>query len=130
MTKEERTKMYNDYLQGEGFSPSVDSDGDVMFKQEGRSYLIQIDANDEDFFRIIFPNFWKIENDAERVKVEQAAMIATSNTKVAKVFPVRDNVWAAVELFCSPADSFKPVFVRSMSALQSAVDKFAETMRS
>ncbi len=128
MDKKQRAKMYHDFLQKEGYSPTIDSDGDVIFKSEGRTYAILIDERDEDFFRIVFPNFWPIENSQERQKVEQAALQATAETKVAKVFPVRENVWASIEMFCSPPEVFKAVFARSMSALRAAVGTFAEKM--
>jgi len=129
MSKKDRVKMYRDYLQGEGFSPKLDKDGDIVFKMEGRIYIIIVDERDEEFFRIIFPNFWSIENDGERAKVERAALQATAETKVAKVFPVRDNVWASIELFLSPPEGFKPIFQRSMSALRSGVGTFVSKMR-
>ncbi len=128
MDKKQRAKMYHDFLEEEGYSPTIDSDGDVIFKSEGRTYAILIDERDEDFFRIVFPNFWPIENSQERQKVEQAALQATAETKVAKVFPVRENVWASIEMFCSPPEVFKAVFARSMSALRAAVGTFAEKM--
>lgn len=129
MDKKERAQMYMDYLRSEGFSPQLDQDQDIFFKFEGRTYLILIDERDEEFFRLVFPNFWSIDNEAERVKVEKAALQATADTKVAKVFPVKDNVWATIELFCLPPDSFKGVFKRGLSALRSAVNTFTEKMR-
>ena len=130
MNKKERAQMYMDYLHSEGFSPQLDQDQDIFFKFEGRTYLILIDERDEEFFRLVFPNFWSIDNEAERVKVEKAALQATADTKVAKVFPVKDNVWATIELFCMPPDAFKGVFKRGLSALRSAVNTFTEKMRS
>ena len=58
------------------------------------------------FFRLVFPNFWEIESDGERAQALGAAQEATADTKVAKVFLVKDNVWASVELFVA-ADYLK-----------------------
>jgi hypothetical protein len=94
-------------------------------KQEGKDLFVSSSIErDEEFFRIAFPNFWPIESPEERAKVTQAALDATASTKVAKVFPVQDNVWATLELFCLPPENFKLVFRRSFSALQSAVTTF------
>lgn len=123
-----RVNIFSDFLRSEGYVPEIDDDGDIVFKYEGFTYLIILDATDEEFFRVVLPNFWSIENVVERAKVEQAAIAATADTKVAKVFPVRDNVWATVELFCSPIENAKDVFRRSMSALQTAVRTFADEM--
>ena len=129
MTRAERAQMYEAYLREEGYSPKVDEDGDIVFKIEGRVYLIMIPEDDEEFFRIIFPNFWSIGSEEERVKVNTACMEATKDTKVAKVFPVRDNTWASIELFCMPPESFRLVFRRCMSALRRAVDTFVQQVK-
>lgn len=80
------------------------------------------------FFRLVYPGFWPIESQAERIKVEKAALEATGGTKVAKVFTVDDNVWATLELFCASPEAVKPVFSRALSALRSAVNRFREEM--
>lgn len=129
MTKQERTDMYVQYLTEEGYAPKVDNDGDVFFKFEGRGYVILIGEKDEEFFSLAFPNFWSLESDAERAKAVDAALHATKQTKVAKVFPVKDDTWATVELFCCPPDAFKSVFRRSLSALRAAVENFRTKMK-
>lgn len=129
MNKEERAIMYRDYLAEEGYSPKIDDDGDVTFKAEGRRYFIIVDEKDDDFFRLLFPNFWSIENEEERRQVYIAACEATAETKVAKVFPVRDDTWASVEIFCSPPEMFKNVFERSLMALRASVNAFKGHMQ-
>ena len=129
MTKQERAEMYRDFLSDEGYRPYLDDDGDVVFKKENRTYIIVIDEKDEEFFRLVFPNFWPIESEDEREKVIKASCEATARTKVAKIFPVRDNVWGTIEMFCWPPESAKAVINRSMSALMAAVDTFAQSMR-
>lgn len=129
MSKQQRAQMYKDFLSEEGYAPKLDEDGDVAFKCEGLNYLILIDEDDDEYFHLVFPGFWPIESEAEREQVLQAAAQATANTKVAKVFPVRDTTWAAIEMFCDPPESFKPVFRRSMSALRAGVQSFVDKMR-
>ena len=128
MTKQERAELYRAFLAEEGYVPRIDGDGDVAFKFEGGSYVIIVDEKDDQFFRLVFPGFWSIESDEERARVEKAALEATAQTKVAKVFPVRDDTWATIELFCTPVEAFKPVFKRSIAALKSAVDTFRRRM--
>jgi hypothetical protein len=129
MTKQERAELYRQYLVEQGYAPRIDEDGDVAFKYEGGSYWIMVDDTDETFFRVIFPNFWSIDSEDERVKVTYAALHATERTKVAKVFIVGNNTWSSIEMFCSPPDVFKPVFSRSLRALQTSVDNFREKMQ-
>ncbi len=129
MSKLERAEMYCEFLRNEGYRPEIDDDGDVVFREGGRVYLILIDENDDEFFRVVFPNFWSIESEEERERVERAALYATAMTKVAKVFPVRNNVWATIEMFVSPIEGFKAVFERSIRALHVAVQSFVGKMR-
>ncbi len=128
MTKDERINMYTAYLKGEGYSPESIKEG-VVFKAEGKTYVIMVDENDEQFFRLVFPNFWSIDNDKERVKVVAASSQATAATKVAKIFPVENNTWGTIELFVASPDAFKGVFTRSMGALQAAVQNFVQAMK-
>lgn len=128
MTKQERAEMYRSYLVDEGYAPKIDDDGDVAFKFEGRSYYIAVSADDEHYFRLVFPAFWQVESEEERERMKTAALHATAETKVAKVFLVRDNTWASVEMFCAPPEVFKPVFQRSLRALSAAAETFRTKM--
>ena len=128
MTKPERAEMYCRYLKEETYMPRIDSEGDVVFTGEGKTYTILIDPNDEAFFCITLYGIRSITNDVERAQVEQAALYATATTKAAKIWPTNDNVIACVELFCSPPESFKSVFEHAMRALQSGVMCFRNKM--
>ncbi len=128
MNKAERSRLYADFLKGEGYSPEVDNDGDLHFKYEGRTYFILIQDNDPGFFRLVLPGIWSIDDEQERAAVEHACVVATATTKVAKVFPVETRVWGSVELFISPPEQFKAVFTRSLQALGSCVQRFASEM--
>jgi len=129
MNKQDMAQMYRDYLFEEGYAPRIDNDGDVVFKFEGRTFLIIPDDGDAEFFRLAFPNFWRLESDDERKQAMLAALNVTAAIKVAKIFPVRDNMWATIELFCTPPEAFKPVFGRSLHALNSAVEQFRQSMQ-
>ncbi|MFA5354322.1 MAG: hypothetical protein WC291_08835 [Thermodesulfovibrionales bacterium] len=129
MNKYELCRLYAQYLQEEGYRPQIDEYGEfVEFRYEGKLYYILIDEADEQFFRLVFPNVWAIRNEEEMERVISAALNATVNTKVAKIMPYRGNVWAVVELFCSPPDRFEAVFDRCLSALQAVVRLFKEEM--
>jgi hypothetical protein len=127
-TAQKRLEMYRDLLMEEGYRPRLDANGNVFFKYEGRTMVIQVDEKDEEFFRLIYPNLWSIESDAELAEVKEASLRATTETKVAKIFPVGDDTWATIELFCSPADAFKPIFRRCLSALRAGVKTFVASM--
>lgn len=128
MTRAERANMYVSYLSSEGYPAKIDGDGDVEFKYEGGNYYVLVDETDEAFFRVVYPSFWPIKDEKQRAKVKEAAALATTNTKVAKIFPVGENTWASIEMFCMPPDSFKPVFGRCLAALRAAVQTFVQKM--
>jgi hypothetical protein len=123
MTLESQVRMYMDHLTQLGFVPELGGEKDIRFKVEGGLYQILVDANEPIFFRLVFPRFRKVRDAEDRARVEAAANHASANTKVAKVYLSSDDyVSAAVELFCSPPEAFKPVFERSLDVLQYAVN--------
>lgn len=126
---ERKLKMLN-YLKTEGYVPNLDSDGDVHFKYEGGHYFVCFNNEDTDFFRIIYPKFWSIDDEVERDRVVRAADRATARTKVAKIFTVDGETWGSIELFISDFAQVEKFFPRMMSALKTAINTFLDTMRS
>ncbi len=123
MTASERAELYRNFLAEEGYAARIDDDGDVVFKCEGMTLFISVDDDDE-FFRLVCPNFWPIDSDEERDRVVHAAAAVNSSIKVAKVYPVRDDTWASVEMYCSPPDAVLPVLLRAMGTLRGMVTEF------
>jgi hypothetical protein len=129
MTRERLQRLYSDFLTEEGYKPYLDKDGDVQFKREGRTYFIAVAESDSQFFRVVLANFWEIESEKERAQVIAAADASNGKSKVAKIFTVKDNVWACVELFLRKPEDFKGVFTRMMSAIDYGVAIFVAKMR-
>jgi hypothetical protein len=117
-------------LTEEGYRPWIDEDGNVAFKCEGRVYVIEIDEKDEEFFCLVYRNFWAIESDDELAQVKEAALVVAADIKVVKVFPVEDTeIWASIELFCFPPQTFTAVFDHCLNAMRDGVEKFVATMQ-
>lgn len=129
MNKAARIEQFAEFLRSEGYLPNIDKDGDIVFKFEGGTYLVIVDDADSQYFRILFPSFWAIESPSERTKAEQVAYRVTTDTKVAKVYLVSDNTWAAIEAFYASIDHAQAAFPRSMQALRSITRSFADGMR-
>jgi hypothetical protein len=125
---DELVKLYVDFLTEEGYKPTVDSDGDVMFKKEGLSYFIFPDGNDPQYFRIVLPGIWKIEDETERLHALTACDFATSKTKVAKIITVNEYVRVTAELFVNKPEDFKPLFNRCISAIQTGKSHYVTKM--
>jgi hypothetical protein len=126
----EATERYLAFLAEEGYRPKINVDGDVAFKCEGASYVIQIDESDEQYFRLVYPNFWRIKSDEELAQAKEAALAVTTQKKVVKILLAgKTNTWATVELFCSPPETFMAVFNRCLSALRGGVNEFVALMQ-
>ena len=122
-------KMYVDFLKDEGYKPEVDSDGDVLFKSEGKSYFINVVEDDPTYFRVVLANIWPIESEEERVQCLVAVDHSNNRSKVTKSYIVKDNIWVGVEVFLAEPEDFKKIFARCMSAVNNGVALFASRMR-
>lgn len=128
MTEREIAEGYAEFLESEGYRPQIDGDCDVVFKCEGRTYYISPDERDPSYFRLVFPNFWSIDGEDERIKVALAASRINARIKVVKLYLTRDDTTAAVEVFCDTPDAYKAIFSRSLGALQAAEHQFRSVM--
>ena len=128
--KEEIQKVYMTFLAEEGYVPKVVNEGrHIQFKKEGGSFYIRINEKDPQFFQLIYPGFWDIESESERNSALQACNSANWDTKTTKLCVNKDSVWASVELFVESPEDFKPVFARSLRALDYGVERFVGKMR-
>lgn len=127
-TESKLQEMYLDFLSGEGMEGSIDQDGDVQFRYNDRTYFIEVNEDDNEFFRVVLPNIWPIESVSEGLAVVQACDEVNRTMKCAKAYVTNDDVWIAVELFVARPDAFKGVFTRCMSAIEQGLETFVEEM--
>lgn len=121
-------ESYISFLANEGINGWVDSDGDVQFEYNDRTYFMETNDGDNEFFRVVLFNIWPIESAQERVQVLAAVDAVNRQMKVAKAYTLNDNVWIACELFVESPDSFKPIWSRCMSTIEDGVDTFVSEM--
>jgi hypothetical protein len=119
---------YVAYLRREGYQPEIDDDGDVRFKREGFTYYVIVDDTDLEYFRILFPGIWIVEDSSERDRALAACSRVNRETKVAKAYLSGDRVNLAVEMLLPDLDDVAAVFPRSMRILAVARDTFNEAM--
>ena len=130
--KDQRQRIYMDYVRAEGYVPSIDEDGDILFKKEGRSYFIIIGKNDTSFMQLLLPNIWSIDSETERAQVAEAISYANRRTKVAKAYiSGARNQWVSigVETFFEDPTHFGPLFPRMMNAISTANENFEDQMK-
>jgi hypothetical protein len=127
MTKGE---FYLQYLKDEGYKPTLDSDGDVLFKYEGGTYYIIANENDPMFFHVFYPNFWTIDKPEDLEKAYRAANEASRQTKVGKVYvnEAKNRVSAAVEVYLKELGDGQHFLTRSIAAIRHAVTEFVKVM--
>jgi hypothetical protein len=125
------TSLFEQHLRAEGYLPTVNERGHVVFKYQGLTYVIMMSAQDPAFFRLLLPGFWAAADDAERRDAYEAANHTTGVMKVAKVtIDDQGNASASAELFVGSAEQALGVLVRCLSALQGAAQTFVNRIRS
>jgi hypothetical protein len=124
-------EFYRDFLIEDGFRATIDDDGDVSFKFEGGNYFISIYEDDGEYFQLVYPYFWEIENDEERERAKAVCIEITRGQKAAKVFMAKDDtdVSATTEAFYESREDVRNIFPRYLRCLQSAVAAFRDAMR-
>jgi len=124
---------YQTFLQGKGYTTTVDSDGDIRFQHTHNQYTLNlfVETNEQDptFFRMAVYNIWPIESAAERVKVLEACNVVNDALKVVKMYVTNDNVWIAIELYSPNVTDYRAIFDRSMRTIDDAVDRFVAAMK-
>jgi hypothetical protein len=133
------TQYFQSLLHDEGFNQGkVQWDdsaqtSDLIFKVEGRNYLLMTDADDVNFIRLVFPNFWPLESDEEFAAALQAISMVNSRCKGVKIHAngANDNIVATAEFLISAENPQleSALFIRYIRMLNSAADEFARVMR-
>ena len=62
------------FLKEEGFVPSIDSDGDIKFKKEGRSYYIRVNPKDTSPMFVTISCFFNYEDIITKNRIEKASL--------------------------------------------------------
>jgi len=127
-TREALQNMYTQFLREEGYLPSIDEDGDILFKVSGNNYFIIVDESDLQFFRIytgVSLGSFLIEDALA------AANYSNMRSKIAKVYISSDGRSAAIntELLLSNPQDFKPVLARALSLMRLAESNFFSRLR-
>lgn len=118
-----------EYLAEEGFRPRLDDDGDVLFKYEGASYFVIASHGDATVLTALLPNFWPLEDAAERARALEAAMQAHGSVLIGRVTVLEHNVSASINAYLPDAQSFRAVLLRSIDGLHYLAKVFRDQMR-
>lgn len=101
----------------------------MVFKREGRVYYVSIDERDPSYFRLIFPNFWSIDDEEELTRALRIANEVNSEIKVGFIVVRKMNVWAVAESYMAEDPELGAWFMRTLELVFAATRKFVELMR-
>jgi len=129
MTKSQLQEMYVSYLRGEGYNPTIDSDGDVNFTAHGHRFYINTIDGDLNSFHLVLLNFLDIGGASNRLKALDAASAVTRTTKVVRLY-ITSNGRIAVDsyIFLVKPDDFKTHLNRLVNLMISAREEFLTMM--
>ncbi len=120
-----------EWLEREGFRARLDEDGDVHLRHEGRDVFVVFDADDPSYVRVIAPEFWKCDDDAEqRFFALTVANRLNASLKVAKISLRSDGATGvAVELFVNGPEALRAVLPRCLDLVGTATWEFRGRMK-
>ena len=126
------------FLENRDYSPRFDSDGDIVFEHEDNTFLIVFDRNDTQYYRILYINFWTLDDEDELKNALRAANRVNLVNKGAKVMvphqfvssprKIEESPYVAVETFSNDAYEFSRTIPRSVEAIEAAALKFGVFM--
>jgi len=127
-TKENLQNAYIEYLSKEGFTPTIDEDGDIKFKVAGDTYFIIVDDKDIQFFQV-YTGF-KLDTVSQDAALN-AANFSNRSSKVVKVAfsPDRKVISITAELLLNDPKDFIPVFSRAISLIKNAENNFMTQLK-
>ncbi len=118
-----------DFLKTQGYRPDVDGNGNVVFKVEGKVYIIDIDKRDGSFLRVLLPNFYEIETELEMSKALRVSNKINQSVKVGKIFIASNNhAWGLAEQFIDDTPNLEDFFQRTLNVIRKASEDFTKEM--
>ena len=120
----------SEYLKNQGLNPVVDSKTTLVVTYDERTYWVDVYEDDEQYYSIVAPNFWKIDNVLSLLNAYKACSIVSLKSKVAKAYvnAESDDVWIRVSTYHDTIDEFNSVVLRYLKAAKFARQNFIETM--
>lgn len=112
------------FLRSEGYKPEMQDDG-LKFKDNGTTYYVEIDSNNEDPMYLSLSTYLAYEGNHTREKI--AKRLNKCNVKYAvKVRCLKSSIVVASEMFLTKASQFTDAFSSMFSQLKSGVELVEE----
>lgn len=118
-------ELVRDWLSSEGYKYELNDDNTgLRFKYQGLMIYFEADQNDEQFFRLLMPNIYTLENDRE--KVLEVCNGISSEIKLIKAFLIEDQLFLSIEVFVDSTPEIGDFFERCCDILIHAYRKAAQ----
>ena len=123
-----KTEKYLEILSEEGFRPVLDDSGGINFKYEGVNYVVDVQEDDPEYFRILYIYIWVAQSNEERLKAERVAGKIMNSYKVVRILQWDNGFVATIEMFLPSVDVIRPVLNRILSLLKFIGKEFSDLM--
>ena len=130
MTRSQLQEMYVTYLRGEGYNPSIDSDGDVNFTAQGQRFYISVRENDLQSFQLVLTTFMDIGGESNRLKALNTASAVTRTTPVVRLY-ITSSGRIAIDayIFVARPEDFRAHLNRLVNLIVQSREEFLTAMR-
>ena len=114
------------FITDEGYAPSIDSDGDIMFKFEGKTYYVKIYKDTNPYFIAIY-RYHTYNETFTKEKILNA--VAECNFKKGvKVVAYEESYNYRAEMFINSIEPLKGVFTQLLDQIKSISSALADMM--
>lgn len=116
------------FLQSEGYTPSIDNDGDIKFKYQGIISYVSVSSTDSSpYFVEVYQVFTR--NAKYSKTVAELACHELNLYKGVKVYPVgEDGMKFTAQMYVRDAEPVKKVMLKLLRQLDSATDDLSEEL--
>lgn len=117
------------FLSREGFQPKIDSDGDVKFERDDRTYYIIINEKwNEPYLVTLYQEFSYQDDGLFTKKNVESCISSVAQNKVVKLYCNKNSYTYRADVFCKDAEVFSKTFYRLLQEFESALNKVASTL--
>ena len=115
------------FLKEEGYTPTIDGDGWIAFKSEGKSHWIRI-FNESPFFIVFSRSGFKLGGDDgfEFPASLWACNEVNKELDAVKMYCLAESISINIEQYSRSAEDFKYVFYKNLNVLTEAAKQFVE----
>lgn len=117
--------QFKKYLDSKGITTTNEVEEQITFFLDGLYYLFVYESSDQNYFRIILPNIFKVEDDT--VKYDSLVNNINQRYKVAKATLFDGGmVWISAEQYVYSREGIEYLFERCIAALRGVVEFIKE----